>query len=862
MEREYVPGPVTSPQLATLPIDVIVPEIVRRVAEAGALVLEAPPGAGKTTRVPWALHAAAPDTGEIIVTEPRRLAARMAARRVASERGVELGDTVGYSVRFEEVAGPRTRVRYVTEGVLVRRLLGDPELRGVRAVVLDEFHERHLESDLLLALLARLRSGSRPDLGLVVMSATLDAEPVAAFLGAPRLRSEGRAFPVTIEHLPAPDERPLEKQVTSAVRRLLDASPSGHVLVFLPGAAEIRRTAEALAALAAERHVVVLPLHGDLPIAEQARAVEPSSERKIVLSTNVAESSLTIEGVTAVVDSGLARIAGHSAWTGLSTLVTAKISRASAVQRAGRAGRTSEGRVLRLYTRGDFETRPEHDVPEIMRADLAEAALTLRAAGVDSLAALPWLGAPPAVSANAAEELLRLLGAVEPNGALSKIGRRLVELPLPPRLGRLVIEGERRGVGEEAALVAALVGERDIRARTRTAFGSRYDAAPQGLSGPSDLLELASLFGEADAARLADHRVRALGLEPRAVEAVARARRQIVRLVRNAAPPPPDTDAVDTALLAAVLAGFPDRVARRRKRGERELVLANGRVAKLSEQSVVHEPMLMVAIDAEEQPGRGAVVRWASAVTENMLLELPGDALEMREELVWASERERVEAVASMRLGAIVLDESRSAAAPSAETARVLVAAAREQPTRFLKSEAALRLGARLALLAEHFPKAGFAPNPEATLAHALATAAENARSFAELEALDWLSLVTAELSPEQRRLLEDETPERVSLGAGRSVSVSYGSGQAPFIESRLQDFFGAARGPHILGGRVPVTLHLLAPNQRAVQVTTDLAGFWERHYPGIRRELMRRYPRHSWPEDGRTAQPPPPRKR
>jgi ATP-dependent helicase HrpB len=859
MEREYVSVPVPSPRLAALPIDAIISEIVRRVAEAGALVLEAPPGAGKTTRVPWALHAAEPHAGEIIVTEPRRLAARMAARRVASERGVELGDTVGYSVRFEEVSGPRTRVRYVTEGVLVRRLLADPELRGVRAVVLDEFHERHLESDLLLALLARLRAGPRPELGLVVMSATLDAEPVASFLGAPRLRSEGRAFPVSIEHLPAPDERPLEKQVTSAVRRLLDEGPSGHVLVFLPGAAEIRRAGEALAPLAAERRVAVLPLHGELPIAEQARAVEPSSERKLVLSTNVAESSLTIEGVTGVVDSGLARVAGHSAWTGLSTLVTAKISRASAVQRAGRAGRTSEGRVLRLYTRGDFETRADHDVPELMRADLAEAALTLRAAGVESLAALRWLGAPPPASANAAEELLRLLGAVEPNGALSKVGRRLVELPLPPRLGRLVVEGERRGVGEEAALIAALVGERDTRARA--AFGSRYEA-PRGLSGPSDLLELASLFAEADAARLADHRVRALGLEPRAVEAVARARRQIVRLVRNAAPAPPDTDAADAALLAAVLAGFPDRVARRRKRGERELVLANGRLAKLSEQSVVHEPMLMVAVDAEEQAGRGAIVRWASAVTENMLLELPGDAVEMREELVWASERERVESVASMRLGAIVLDESRSAAAPSPETARVLAGAAREHPTRFLKSEAALRLAARLALLAEHYPKAGLAPNPELALEHALATAAENARSFAELEALDWLSLVTAELSPEQRRLLEEETPERVRLGGGRSVNVSYRSGQAPFVESRLQDFFGAARGPHILGGRVPLTLHLLAPNQRAVQVTTDLAGFWERHYPAIRRELMRRYPRHSWPEDGRSAEPPPPRKR
>jgi ATP-dependent helicase HrpB len=847
------------PALEPLPIDALLPEIASLTSSARLLVLEAPPGAGKTTRVPWALHEADRGEGEIIVTEPRRLAARMAARRVAEERGQKLGETVGYSVRFEEVSGPRTRVRYVTEGVLVRRLLADPTLRGVSAVVLDEFHERHLETDLLLALLARVREDSRPELGLVVMSATLDAEPVAAFLGAPRLRSEGRAFPVTIEHLGTPDERPLEKQVTSAVRRLLDEEKTGDILVFLPGASEIRRAAETLAGLAAERGVAVLPLHGDLPIAEQARAVERSDRRKVVLSTNVAESSLTIEGVVAVVDSGLARIAGHSVWSGLSTLVTAKVSRASAKQRAGRAGRTREGRVLRLYTRGDFESRPEHDLPEILRADLCEAALTLRSAGLGTLEQVAWLSPPPTAHALAAEELLRLLGAVDPAGKLTDVGRRLAELPLPPRLGRLLVEGERRGAGEEAALIAALVGERDIRSSARTGFGGGRDARSAGPSGPSDLLELAQCFGEAEATGFAAHRVRSLGLEPRAVEAVSRARRQIARVVRNRSAPPADSEALDTALLAAVLAAFPDRVARRRKPGERELVLANGRTARLSEQSVVHEAWLMVAVDAEEQPGRPTIVRSASAVSENLLLELCGDAIEMREELTWSPERERVETTASMRLGAIVLDESRSPATPSPDVARVLVAAALDVPTRFLKSEAALRLAVRLRLLAEHFPEAGFAPDPTQTLEHALRAAAADARSFAELEALGWLALVTAELSPEQRRLLENEAPERLRLRGGRNVTVQYESGRAPFVESRLQDFFGSAAGPQILGGRVPLTLHLLAPNQRAVQVTTDLAGFWQRHYPGIRRELMRRYPRQAWPEDGRTAEPPPP---
>ena len=848
--------------MQSLPIDPLLGEIASTLADRGVLVLEAPPGAGKTTRVPWSLQAALGPEAEVLVTEPRRLAARLSARRVADEHGERVGERVGYSVRFEEVAGKNTRIRYVTEGVLARRLLEDPTLAGVAAVVLDEFHERHLDTDVLLALLKRLRAGPRPDLKLVVMSATLDAEPVAEFLEAPRLRSEGRLFPVAIEHATQPDDRPLEKQVTSAVRRLLDEQAAGDILVFLPGAGEIRRATEALAGLADERGVLVLPLHGDLPIADQARAVEPAPRRKVVLSTNVAESSLTIEGVAAVVDSGLARVANHSAWSGLAGLSLAKISRASATQRAGRAGRTREGRVLRLYTRGDFEIRPAYDAPEILRSDLSEALLALRAAGVRSPNDLAWLTPPPAAGLASAEELLRTLGAVAPDGSLTPTGRRLVELPLHPRLGRIVVEGERRGVAEEAALVAALVGERDIRLGARASLRDRGERRPADASGPSDLLELAERFAEASHARFEAHRVRSFGLEPRAVEAVERGRRQIARRAKNSAPAPDSQDAVDSALLAAILAGFPDRVARRRRRGEPELVLANGRTARLSEQSVVHDAMLLVAVDAEEQPGRGTIVRSASAVDENVLFDLAGERIEARDELVWVAESERVERASTLRYGAILLDETRGLSPPSPETARVLLGAAREQPTRFMKSERALRLASRWALLVEYFPKASLEPDPEAALERALLSAAEQVSTFAELEKLDWLGFATQLMSPEQRRLFENEVPEQVRLGSGRMVTIQYEPGKPPWIESRLQDFFGAVTGPRILGGRLELTLHLLAPNQRAVQVTTDLAGFWERHYPAIRRELMRRYPRHSWPEDGRNAVPPPPRQR
>ncbi len=359
--------------MTPLPIDAALPAIIKAVEADGAVVVEAPPGAGKTTRVPSALLAAHPaGGGEVWVLEPRRLPARLAATRVAAERGERVGETIGYSVRFDEVGGPRTRLRFMTEGLFVRRLLADPQLRGVSAVVLDELHERHVATDLALAWLRRLREGGRPDLAVVAMSATLEAEPVRAFLagGAGRrattVRSEGRRFEVAIEHLTvaqASEDRPLERRIAGAVRQLLREEPDGDLLVFLPGAAEIRRAQSALAELPQAAELAILPLHGEMPLDEQTRAVRPAGRRKVVLATNVAESSVTIDGVVAVVDAGLARVAAHSPWTGLPTLALAKISRAAAEQRAGRAGRTRPGRALRLYTQHDFDQRPAYDPP-------------------------------------------------------------------------------------------------------------------------------------------------------------------------------------------------------------------------------------------------------------------------------------------------------------------------------------------------------------------------------------------------------------------------------------------------------------------------------------------------------------------
>jgi len=856
-----------------LPVDAILPDVVAALRRGPSLVVEAPPGAGKTTRIPRAvLEAGLAGDGEVVVLEPRRLAARMAARRVAEELGERPGETVGWQVRFEEVAGPRTRLRYVTEGLLTRRLVAEPGLPGVGAVVLDEFHERHLQGDLALALLRRLQETSRPDLRLVVMSATLDAAPVARYLEAPAVRSEGRLYDVAVEHLSPADaarDEWVEDRVASALRQVVSASPAGDVLVFLPGMAEIRRAAQACAPIAARHGLDLLPLHGDLSPEEQDRAVRPGARRKVVLSTNVAESSVTIAGVTTVIDSGLARVASHSPWSGIPRLEVRRVSRASALQRAGRAGRTAPGRCLRLYTRHDFDTRPEFDVPEILREDLSETLLAVASAGTGPLR---WLDAPPQPAADAARALLADLGALDAGGAITPMGRRLLRFPLHPRLARLVVEADDRGAGAAGALAAALLAERDLRDRAP----DRGRGAPP--TGPSDLLELAHLFGQASRARFDPDRLRSLGVSPGAAQAVERSRRQLAQLTGRGGRTRASSEAAEEeAILAATLAAYPDRVARRRAPGSAEVVLAGGGSARLDEGSVVREAPLLVAIDADERrdrrpggPGPASgragqvLVRVASAVTPELLLDLVPDSLRWDEELSWNAEAERVDSFERLRYRDLVLEETRKPHPDPERAAAVLAAAALARGPRSFAPEGELdALVHRLAFAARAAPESGLAPPTDDDVAAALRAACTGRRSFAELREAGLADALLAGLPPGGRALLERLAPERITLGGGRGVRVHYGAGEdPPWVESRLQDFFGAARGPTVAGGRVSLVLHLLAPNMRAVQVTTDLAGFWERHYPALRRELMRRYPRHAWPEDPRTARPPEPRGR
>ncbi|MCU1312705.1 MAG: ATP-dependent helicase HrpB [Acidobacteriaceae bacterium] len=765
-----------------LPVDAILPEILTSLQNTPNLVIEAPPGAGKTTRIPSAALSLC--RGGVIVLEPRRIAARMAARRVAWEAAESVGETVGYQVRFEEKIGPRTRLRFVTEGILTRRLLADPLLEGIDAVVLDEFHERHLESDLALALLKRLQR-VRPEIRIIVMSATLDAAPIAQYLGAcPILRSEGKLFPLSIRHVPYSADA-LQVQVRKAVETLKSDAPSGHILTFLPGIAEIRRAMRECEPAAREMGLVVLPLHGDLPPVEQDRAVLPTTQRKLILATNVAESSVTVEGVTAVIDSGLARVATYSAWTGLPTLQVSRISKASATQRAGRAGRTGPGQVVRLYGQEDYALRPEHDLPEIARADLSQLLLSLRAMRISRSDELEWLDAPPADAVHSAELLLDRLGVN------ADMAQRLARFPLPPRLSRVLIEALDRGVGEDGCHAVAML-----------ALGDR--------SGKSDLLAAMDLPQDD---RLRQHTA------------------QLLRIAR----PSKQSRHDDDALLLSVLAGFPDRVARRR--AGNQVLLSTGFSAEVNGEPPPYE--FMVPLDAEDRKENPLpLIRMTARIEPEWLLDLFPDRIQERSSVEWNRATERVERVSALLYDELVIEESRSAAmGPEAED--LLCRKALEVGIEHLVNREALE---------QFLARLSFAGLEPADPPQVLRELSVGLQSLKQLRDAATNLIPRMEQSLNARRLNE-LAPLSIRLRNGRQTKVHYKHGAPPWIASRLQDFFGMHDTPRIGPDKTRLVVHLLAPNHRAVQTTTDLAGFWERLYPQVRRELMRRYPRHAWPE-------------
>lgn len=834
-----------------LPIDAVLPDVVAALKRNSAVVVRAPTGAGKTTRVPPALlDAGLAGCGQILVLEPRRLAARAAARRMAAERGGRVGDEVGYHVRFDRQAGASTRLLVVTPGILLRRLLDDPFLESVGVLVFDEFHERGLDSDLALGIARLLQQTVRPDLRLVAMSATLDTDRIAAYLGGcPVVVSEGRLFPVDIAYRPRSLSVSWPLAAADATVSLL-AQTDGDILVFLPGMQEIRRTGEAIASLVQTSSVLVLPLHGDLPPEEQDRALLPQDRRRIVLATNVAETSVTVEGISGVVDTGLARIMTYDPDLGLDRLELAPIARDSAEQRAGRAGRQRPGVCVRLWSEASHRQRIAQTEPEVRRVDLAGALLHLICMGETDWQHFPWLDPPQAAAVERALALLRRFGAIE-GPAVTALGRRLALLPIHPRLGRLLVEGQRLGHAERVAMAAALLAERDP-------FDRRggLPRSERRTDSTSDVLDRVEAMEEFE--RNGRVETRTGTLHAGGARSILRVRDQLMRGLRQSADVypkvTPSTVSADEALLRALLAAFPDRVARRRDGDRSRGVIVGGKGVRLAPSCGVLDASLFVCIDVDSRSAE-AWVRQASAIQRDWL---SPSAVTAANEVTFDDAPERVSARRVLRYEDLVLEESVAALPAQEEVATVLAHAARHRLERVLPppgSPGAAFLQ-RVRFLREWMPELDLPAFDEPMLGEAVTWLCSGRRSFEELRRADWLGLLQGRLTGRQRQAVEREAPERFEAPSGSRLAIQYTQTGSPVLAVRIQELFGLSDTPRIAAGRVRLLLHLLAPNNRPQQVTEDLASFWANTYTQVRKELRARYPRHAWPEDPTTAAP------
>ena len=795
-----------------LPIDGALAPLIAALKSRGMAVLQAPPGAGKTTRVPIALLQSCLASGKILMLEPRRLATRAAAERLAEELGEATGQTVGYRMRGEAKVSKSTRIEVVTEGILTRMIQSDPELAGIGAVIFDEFHERSLNADLGLALALEIRAALRPDLLILAMSATLDAEPVGALMGdAPVITSGGRSFSVETLHLdkPLPRDARLPEATASLIEQAV-AETEGGILVFLPGEGEIQRT-EALLKGRLPEDCEIRPLYGALPFTAQRAAIAPVPKgRKVVLSTAIAETSLTIEDIRVVIDAGRARRARYDPGSGMSRLVTERVTRAEATQRAGRAGRVAAGRCYRLWTRGEEGAFAAFPPPEIATADLAPLALELALWGSDDLA---FLTPPPEGALAEARALLADFGALDDKGLITAHGRELAALPLHPRLGHMLLKA-----GKGAAPVAALLGERDL----------LYGA-------PADLgLRLKALTGRYDGPGAVSHPVK------------ERVKAEANRLEASL----PDRSAIDLAEMVAL--AYPDRIGQRRPGDQPRYLLSGGKGAILDAADPLAGQPFLVATDLDGDP-REAKIRLAAPISEAQIRAVLADRITEETSCQWSKRDRRVLARRQERLGAIALSDRPWLEAPSEAFAQAMCEGVRDLGLRL--EGAAARFRARVELV-----RAGGADLPDMTDAALLDTLedwllphlqgvkiAEDWKRFNPLEAL------RAMLDWNEMQALDAAAPAHFETPLGRRIAIDY-DGETPKITLRLQEMFGVTRHPMI--GKTPLRVTLLSPGGKPVQTTTDIPGFWASSYADVRKDMRGRYPRHPWPEDPTVAEP------
>jgi ATP-dependent helicase HrpB len=842
------------PDLPIFEIEQPLLEVLRRQKR---LILTAPTGSGKSTQVPQILlDNGLLGNGQVTVLQPRRLPTRMLANWVAQARKVNLGGEVGYQMRLNNVVSVSTRICYVTEGVLLRQMLADPDLKGVSAIVFDEFHERHLYGDITLARALQIQESTRPDLIIVVMSATLDVAAVQKYLQpCAVLSSEGRTHPVTIEYLSRPaGNAPVWELAVKELQRLLREHSQGDALIFMPGAYEITRTVQA----ACDRlgpEFVVFPLHGELAPRDQDAAVARHERRKIVVATNVAETSLTIDGVRLVLDSGLARIPRYDPHRGINTLLVEKISRAAADQRAGRAGRTAPGHCLRLWTAHEHGARSVQELSEVKRLDLSEAILMLKASGVNDVKNFRWLEAPDPRALERAEMLLTDLGAIDSTiGAITALGRRMLAFPVHPRYARMLLAAHDYGCLWPIALIAALTQGRDLLVRRQE---KQTDQPRDDLFGDeteSDFFVLMRAWRYAERNGYDIDRCRRLGIHAPAARQVGPLFEQFLRIASAEGLDISEKPIDSAAVQRCVLVGFSDHLAKRSDPASLRCELVHGRRGLLARESVVKAPLFVASDVREVESGGGrdralsVVLNLATAIKEEWLRELFPQDFRKVHAVAYDPTSRRVVARDETRFRDLVLEERLSNSPPAEEAARILareVAAGRCTLQNW--NEAVEQWLLRVNRLREWMPELGLPAIGEEEREAMRELICHGAFSADEIKARPVLPVVKSWLSRQQQTAVEDYAPERLALPNGRTVKVIYAVDGPPTIAARIQDLYGIKDALWIASRRVPVRIQVLAPNNRPVQITENLSVFWRETYPKLKQELQRRYPKHVW---------------
>jgi ATP-dependent helicase HrpB len=857
-----------------LPIYELENALVARLGAQGRLIVQAPTGSGKSTQIPQMLlkHGLLGDRGEVVVLQPRRLATRMLAKRVAEEMDSPLGDVVGYQIRLESRVSERTRIRFVTEGILLRQMSFDASLRGVSAIVFDEFHERHLYGDISLARALQIQQTIRPDLKIIVMSATLDAGVLQTYLAPCEvLVSQGRSFPVRIEYLPKAVDFEREPVWDVAARECarVAAATSGDFLVFMPGAYEISRTVQAIQGARELRDFVVFPLHGELPPEQQDRAVSRYETRKIIVSTNVAETSLTIDGVTAVIDGGLARVARYDPHRGINTLLIEKISVASSDQRAGRAGRTAPGVCVRLWTEREHAQRPLQELPEVRRLDLSEVVLTLKASGIDDVANFPWLEKPDPKGLERAERLLEDLGAVafskypnaketnsrgnDAHSRITETGRKMLRFPVHPRYARMLLEADVRGCVRPVALMAALTQGRNflLRGVPRDVEEAREEIL--GEEHESDFFLMMRAWRYADQNRYSLDACRRIGIHAQGARQVGPLFEQFLEIAGKEGLDVTERRVEGEAVSKCVLAGFSDHLAKRLDAGTLRCELVHKRKGLLARESAIQKSPLLIAAEVSEIEGRGGEVNvllsLATAVQETWLKELfPSDYFEAVG-VVYDEQAKRVIARRERRFRDLVLEAKASAEdVPFDEAARLLTAQVMAGKLKLEAwDETVEQWIVRVNRLAEWFPELEVNPLTETDRATLIEQICYGELGYKDIRDKPVMPILRDWLTAEQLAVIDDYLPERLTMANGRRSKLTYNKEGPPILSARIQELYGV-EGKFTLGhGRVPVKIEVLAPNQRPIQVTDDLTNFWRQVYPTIKPALSRRYPRHEW---------------